>query len=60
MTTDNNSQRDIALAYATAEAEQAKLEMDRLGRDIGSVPPLMQQETYRAALARLRALQAKD
>lgn len=53
------AKRDLRLAHAQAEAEQARLERDRIGIDIGSVPPAMQEETYRAALARLRALEAE-
>jgi hypothetical protein len=44
------------IAIAHAEAEQARLERDRLGIDIGSVPPEMQEHNYQVALARLNAL----
>jgi hypothetical protein len=46
--------RQIDLAWA--EAEQARLERDRIGVDIGTTPPEQQQEVYRAALERYRAL----
>ena len=45
------------LAHARTEVEQARLERDRLGIDIGSVPPAMQVETYRAAAERLFQLE---
>ena len=52
-------QHRIRLAHARAEVEQARLECDRLGVDIGNAPLPMQQATYVAALARLRALEAE-
>ena len=58
MTTDNA--RHIALQYAEAEVIQARLEMNRLGLDIGSVPPLMQQHHYAEALAKLQVLKMAD
>ena len=52
--------RAIALKYAEAEVIQARLERDRLGADIGSQPPIAQQENYMAALAKLRALETEQ
>jgi hypothetical protein len=51
-------QQHIRLAHARAEVEQALLERNRLGSDIGNPPLPMQQATYLAALARLQALEA--
>ena len=54
------AKRDLRLAFAQAEVEQARLEMDRLGAFIGNPPLPMQEATHQAALARLRALEAEQ
>jgi hypothetical protein len=48
------TQRQVELAWV--EAEQARLERDRLGVDIGNEPLPQQQAVYTAALARYHAL----
>jgi hypothetical protein len=52
------TQREIDVAWA--EAHQALLERNRLGVDIGVVPPEQQEHVYQAALARYRALVAQQ